>query len=176
MVDELVEEHWAFARSCSRRFFPRHPELREETGLLLFEIATEYIELEEREQPFQLYLYVRLHARMIDRYRQLYGRSEQMRLVKRMIRHPEKLVVDEYDGEVVNTKTVKCTRDDILQAENRIFVEQVKGRLTDIERFIHAAYADGRTLREIGEILGVTESRVCQIRRKSQRRMEEWLR
>ena len=52
--------------------------------------------------------------------------------------------------------------------ENRWFLADAINRLPDRERLVITLYYyEGMTLAEIGDVLGVTESRICQIHTKS---------
>jgi RNA polymerase sigma factor for flagellar operon FliA len=61
--------------------------------------------------------------------------------------------------------------------------EELKAQVVDALRFLHKkervvltlSYLHGLTLREIGEILGVTESRACQLRSQGVRRLKQKL-
>ncbi len=61
--------------------------------------------------------------------------------------------------------------------------EELKAQVVDALRFLHKkervvltlSYLHGMTLREIGEILGVTESRACQLRSQGVRRLKQKL-
>jgi RNA polymerase sigma factor for flagellar operon FliA len=54
------------------------------------------------------------------------------------------------------------------QQENRYFLTDAISRLPERERLVITLYYyEGLTLAEIGEVLGVTESRICQIHTKS---------
>ena len=54
------------------------------------------------------------------------------------------------------------------RAEMKVILRQVVGRLTERERTVLTLYYfEGMTLAQIGQVLGVTESRVCQIHGKA---------
>jgi RNA polymerase sigma factor for flagellar operon FliA len=63
-----------------------------------------------------------------------------------------------------------------LQGEEKEEIAAAIGRLGEREQLIISlSYGEGRSLAEIGRILGVTESRVCQVRGKALARMRDHL-
>ena len=64
-------------------------------------------------------------------------------------------------GESIEDKTAESP---VLATSHRDMLEELTRSLSDRDRFIVTEYYEvGRTLREIGEVLNLTESRVCQI-------------
>jgi len=56
---------------------------------------------------------------------------------------------------------------------NRIATSSPAGALSDRERAVAEKFASGLTYREIGSILRVTASRICQLLRAGQRKLKE---
>ena len=75
-------------------------------------------------------------------------------------------------GDVTPAKKTDDPRDQIHQEEILELLTQAIESLPDKERLVVVMYYnDELTLREIGEVLGVTESRVCQLHTKAMLRL-----
>ncbi|MGI6457018.1 MAG: FliA/WhiG family RNA polymerase sigma factor [bacterium] len=75
-------------------------------------------------------------------------------------------------GDVTPNKKVEDPRDTIQQEEVIELLTQAIENLPEKERLVVVMYYnDELTLREIGEVLGVTESRICQLHTKAMMRL-----
>ena len=66
--------------------------------------------------------------------------------------------------------------DEVIEHENETMVHAAMQELPDNERIVLTLYfIDGQNLREIGEEMGVTESRACQLRKSGVARLQRLL-
>lgn len=165
--DELIERHYKEVRRLARSWFPHEPEISEEAVVHLVELAREYVELEDRPDDFKAFLFARLRYRLYDLYRVKYGRGERSRARRKKVRSPKPLPFD-IDG--MDHHPVEPTRP-YKQIEDRIWIEELIGKMTDKERFIYAAQVAGWSLNDIAKVFGVTDSRISQIRASFKERM-----
>lgn len=71
-------------------------------------------------------------------------------------------------GDMLSDARVGAPGDSFEQQETRYFLSDAINRLPERERLVVTLYYyEGLTLAEIGSVLGVTESRICQIHTKS---------
>lgn len=79
-------------------------------------------------------------------------------------------------GDVIEDRHGADPLEPLLEEENRADLIRAIGRLEERDRLILALYyQDGLTLKELGRVLGVTESRTCQLHARAINRLREWL-
>lgn len=182
-ASRLAAEHYSSAVRFARHIFPREDDIDGVVIERLCWAASEWIE-KELSGEFWPWAMSYLRYKLYDWWRLEYGRemtSAKRRQFKNvpidaharesirggeLLTHLEMIPSDVTDPEEHVT--------DSLQAEFIVAVLNT-GRFSDRERDVMRRRAEGKTLREIGDELGFTESRACQIIAKSKKKLETYM-
>jgi RNA polymerase sigma factor for flagellar operon FliA len=84
---------------------------------------------------------------------------------------------EDFDGDYLETcvaDTETSVVDDVIEQENEARLQEAMHRLPEKEQMVLQLYfIEGQNLREIGEEMGVTESRACQLRKSGVSRLQK---
>jgi RNA polymerase sigma factor for flagellar operon FliA len=175
--DELVEGTLAIALACISRFVARLPEGLDVDAVrgAAFEALVEAAERWDptrSSQYFSTYAWRRMWGAMQDECRGLDPNSRSARA------RGETRRAIALEAEIEGTEGL--TYADVLNDPNedlagdlaaRCDLAQAVARLSPRQRFVVLAFAEGYRNREIGSLLGVSESRVSQIRTAAARKI-----
>lgn len=84
---------------------------------------------------------------------------------------------EDFDGDYLETcvaDTETSVVDEVIEQENEARLQEAMHRLPEKEQMVLQLYfMEGQNLREIGEEMGVTESRACQLRKSGVSRLQK---
>ena len=122
---------------------------------------------------FSSFIAPRIRGAVIDEYRKLYGRKDHS--MRPVLWSLDKLLQDAAGHEDMHTMLILSLEDTSVHwqewGESAVDTRKVMRRLRPRERVIVRQRAKGRTFKSIGDELGISESRVCQVLRKMRERI-----
>lgn len=177
---DLISNHIGLARKMARSMARRLPGSveRQDIESVAMVALTEAAHRYDRRRPssFQAYAACRIRGAVLDelRRRDPVGRRERDRIKqaeKRGVKRPGIRIQSLEDLRVSEPAADARPVDE--QAYQRSRLSALRGALGELpermKRIISLYYSEGKTQAEIGAELGVTESRVCQLRRQALR-------